>query len=67
MSEECKCIYEEDIIKLKLDVGIQKNSVNNVNEDVREIKGKIDKFSWWLLGILTTCVVTLLTILLKGG
>ena len=70
MNQGCearKCQQEDTIQALKIDVAVAKSDINTVKNNITEIKQSIDKVNWWLLGIMGTTIMTLVTLLFKKG
>lgn len=70
MPHECiQCQAIEDMKKnmheMDKELAVAKADNANFREDIKGIKGTLSKFNWWLIGIMATTILTLLTILFK--
>ena len=62
--EHCK--HEIEIQKMKIDIAVAQSDISKVTNDIHDIKQNMTKFNWWLIGIMSTSIITLLTILGRG-
>lgn len=59
------CIQTETIIKLREKVAAQEAENNSMLQTIKELKDSLSKYNFWFLGIMSTCIFTLIAILLK--
>ena len=64
--EMCKCTQEKEIQQMKIDIAVAQSDIGKVQNDIQAILKTLDKFNWWLIGIMGSSIVTLLTLLAKG-
>ena len=59
-------IIENDVAGLKADVRNLKGWQKTQNGSLQRMEAKVEKLQYWIMGVMTTCIFTLITLLVKG-
>ena len=51
---------------MKIDIAVAQSDIGKVQNDIQAILKTLDKFNWWLIGIMGSSIVTLISIVFKG-
>lgn len=60
-----ECIQSETITKLREKVAAQEVESANMLKTISDLKSLLKSYNFWFLGIMSTCIFTLLALLLK--
>jgi hypothetical protein len=60
------CIHAEDIGKLKESVDNLEGWQKSQNGTIHRVEIKVEKLQYWIMGVLVTCIFTLVTLFTKG-
>jgi hypothetical protein len=64
--EECtfpKCKQADAIKKLQIDVAVAQSNIQDVKDDIREIKNKQGSMNMWLIGIMGSSILSLVVLI----
>lgn len=59
MQHDCK--QTEIIQEMKIELAVAKSDITTVKVDISGIKTSISKLQWWLIGIMGTTILTLIS------
>lgn len=59
-------VIENDIASLKADVCNLKGWQKTQNGTIHRVEAKVEKLLYWIMGVMATCIFTLITLFVKG-
>ena len=59
-------VIENDVAGLKADVCNLKGWQKTQNGTIRRVEAKVEKLLYWIMGVMVTCIFTLITLFVKG-
>jgi len=59
-------IIENDVAGLKADVCNLKGWQKTQNGSLQRMEAKVEKLQYWIMGVMATCIFTLITLFVKG-
>ena len=59
-------IIENDVAGLKADVCNLKGWQKTQNGTIHRVEAKVEKLLYWIMGVMVTCIFTLITLFVKG-
>ena len=59
-------VIENDIAGLKADVCNLKGWQKTQNGTIHRVEAKVEKLLYWIMGVMVTCIFTLITLFVKG-
>jgi len=59
-------VIENDVASLKADVCNLKGWQKTQNGAIHRVEAKVEKLQYWIMGVMATCIFTLITLFVKG-
>ena len=59
-------VIENDVASLKADVCNLKGWQKTQNGTIHRVEAKVEKLLYWIMGVMVTCIFTLITLFVKG-
>jgi hypothetical protein len=59
-------VIENDVAGLKADVCNLKGWQKTQNGTIHRVEAKVEKLLYWIMGVMVTCIFTLITLFVKG-
>jgi hypothetical protein len=60
-----QCSKEREIEAMKIDIAVAKSDISTVKNDIIGIKDTLNKMNWYVIGIMGTTILTLVTLIVK--
>ena len=60
-----ECVQQETLAKIREKLAAHDSENMNTTKSIEELKELLSKYNFWLLGIMATCIFTLVAVILK--